>query len=406
MLGELNEEFEAAVGGCLITIAEAVQAGKPLLGCFFPPPSELWAALDLPFWAGGVLQIKALESEDAPQILDYCGQLGITPLMCSLVRSGIYLLHTGSFPTPTMLMGATEPCDANVELWQMANEYQPWANIPKLTIDIPYEMDKMGNDDPAVSYLAEQIKASVSFVEEHSGLKMDLDRLKEVCEESNRACQLRLEFQELRRTVPTPVSCVWDNMIMIMSGYIGCGKPDTTRWIQKLVDATEKRVREGKGIEGVTEKVRLLWYDFAPTWGPKLFPRLAKDFGAVVIVELGGWCPPLEAIDTSTEKTVYKSLAKIYATAPPMVRQGMTSLDQYCNDLVRIVNDFKIDAVILPSHLGHRNTNSLVKICTDVCREIGVPSLFLACDIWDERPMPPDEVYEKIGRFLYAMNLA
>ena len=403
---QLNKDFETVTLEWMGTIGNAIEGGKPLLGCFTQPPPEMWSALGLPFWICATIQIEALMSEEAPKIIDFCGQLGITPLMCSFVKAGIFLLHSGGFPPPTMLIGASEPCDANVEFWQMASEYPPWAGIPKFVIDIPYDMDKMDKDDPSVSYLAEQLKAGVSFAEENSGLKMDIDRLKEVCEESNRAYRLRLEFQELRRAVPNPVSFDWDTKLHLMTRVMAPGKPETTEWVQKLVDATENRVKEKKGIDGVTEKIRLLWYDLAPVWGHKLFPRLEKDFGAVVLVELTGWVPTLEPIDTSTEEAVYKSLASRYATLAPMERQAMISLDQYCDDLVCLVNDFKIDAVILPGHVGHRNTNAVVKICSDVCREIGVPSLFLGCDVWDERQMTADEVYEKIDRFLYATNLA
>jgi benzoyl-CoA reductase/2-hydroxyglutaryl-CoA dehydratase subunit BcrC/BadD/HgdB len=403
---QLNKDFEAVIAKDILTVTEAVQNGKPLLGFFTQGTPEIFAALDLPRWFAATMQLMALRSEEAPKIIDFSAQLGLTTFMCSYVKAGVFLLQTGSFPTPTMLIGATEPCDGNVALWQMASEYRPWANIPKFLIDIPYGMDKLDIDDARVRYLAEQIKASTSFMEEHCGRKMDIDHLKQVCDESNRARQLWWEFQELRRAVPTPVSFLWGQPVYALNQVLACGKPETTEWMQRLVDATEKRVKERKGIGGVTDKIRLLWYDLTPSWGHKLFPQLEKDFGAVVSMEMLGWMPPLTPIDTSTEEAIYESLAKRYSIGPPMLRQGMASLDTYCNDLVHIVNDFKIDAVILPGHVGHKNTNAVVKICSDVCRETGVPSLFLGCDVYDERYMTANEVYEKIGRFLSATNFA
>jgi benzoyl-CoA reductase/2-hydroxyglutaryl-CoA dehydratase subunit BcrC/BadD/HgdB len=403
---QLNKDFGAVIESDGLTIADAVQNGKPLLGFFTQGTPEIFSALDIPRWFAAAIQTMALRGEGAPKVIDFPTQLGLTTFMCSFVKAGVFLLQTGNFPAPTMLIGATEPCDGNLALWQMASEYQPWATIPKFLIDIPYGMDKLDNDDARVKYLAEQIKASTSFMEEHCGWKMDIDHLKEICEESNRACQLCWEFQELRRAVPTPVSSAWGQTAYVLNRVLACGKPESTEFMQRLVDATEKRVKEKKGINGVTEKIRLLWYDLAPTWGHKLFPRLEKDFGAVVLMELLGWHPQMATIDTSTEETIYESLAKRYSVGSPMLRQGMVSLDTYCNDLVRIVNDFKIDAVILPGHVGHKNTNAVVKICSDVCREIGVPSLFLGCDAYDERYMTADEVYEKISRFFYATNLA
>jgi hypothetical protein len=84
----------------------------------------------------------------------------------------------------------------------------------------------------------------------------------------------------------------------------------------------------------------------------------------------------------------------------------MATMDVYSGDVVRIVKDFKIDAVILPTHTGHKDVNTIVKFMRDLCRDIRVPFLSIGCDMFDDRYMPVDEVMDKIVRFLQASDLA
>ena len=157
---------------------------------------------------------------------------------------------------------------------------------------------------------------------------------------------------------------------------------------------------------GVTERIRLLWFDVLPIWAYKLFPRLEQEFGAVSVMDMQAFNPPYTIIDTSSEMSMLRSFARRHLNDNPMIRQVMATMDMYCGDIVRIVKDFKIDVVILPLHTGHKDINAAAKIVSDLCRDIGVPFLSLGCDLFDEQYMTVDEVMEKISRFFHAMGLA
>ena len=164
-------------------------------------------------------------------------------------------------------------------------------------------------------------------------------------------------------------------------------------------------MKEKKGIEGVNEKIRFLWYDVQPSWGAKLFPRLQKELGAVCLMNyysFANWTP----IDTSSMESMLTSVARKYLMGTPMTRQAMHSADVYCEDIIRICKDFKCDAMIMPCHVGHRDTNAYHKLAKDACRENGIPFLFLGCDVWDERYMTPAVVFDRIATFFSAIGLA
>jgi hypothetical protein len=59
----------------------------------------------------------------------------------------------------------------------------------------------------------------------------------------------------------------------------------------------------------------------------------------------------------------------------------------------------------MPAHVGHRDTISRLKAVRELCREKGIPCLFLGIDIWDKRYMTPDTAFERIETFLQTTGL-
>ena len=395
---DLQAEVDAFAMRKKEKIDEAIKNGEPLLGGLNQIIPEVCTALDLANWFTADFHMQAVQSEEAPDVIDASTTLVSSTFMCSFIKTGIYQLETGVYPKPTMFVGGTSPCDANVMLGQMMFNHKPWADVPKFAIDVPYRQDDYSNE-----YFAKQAREMAAFIEKHSGRKLDMDNLKVVCEESNEAYRILLEFQELKRAVPSPVSWPWGNNCYAVARLLAPGQSEATQWLRKVLDVTEQRVRENRGIDGVKEKIRLLWFDLLPVWAPKLFPYLEQEFGAVVSIDI--FSPPWRLIDTSSEESMFRSFVSKYVGENPMTRPVMGNIDMYCEDIVRSVNDYHVDAVILPIHAGQKNVNAAVKIAKDLCRDLGVPFLSLGADMFDERYLPVDEVIEKMERFFRTMDL-
>ena len=77
-------------------------------------------------------------------------------------------------------------------------------------------------------------------------------------------------------------------------------------------------------------------------------------------------------IDTSTEDSIFKDLAKRVLNHPSMIRQAKGTVDSLINDFNRIIKDYGIDVVIWPGHMGHKDKAVSVGLARDVCRELGV----------------------------------
>ena len=65
----------------------------------------------------------------------------------------------------------------------------------------------------------------------------------------------------------------------------------------------------------------------------------------------------------------------------------------------------RIDAVVWPAHVGHKESLGLQGIIRNTCRDLGVPFLELRLDIFGRRGSTPDEVKDHFSEFFDAMGL-
>jgi hypothetical protein len=89
-----------------------------------------------------------------------------------------------------------------------------------------------------------------------------------------------------------------------------------------------------------------------------------------------------------------------------MTRQIFSLSSVYAGDAAHIAKNFRCDAMIMPSHVGHKDGAASHKIVKDMFRDLGLPFLVVGCDVFDERYMTPDVVFDKIAAFFEASGLA
>jgi len=338
---------------------------------------------------------------NAADLIDKGVELGVESRMCNAIKTAIYYLESGMIRKPDMIITTNSCCDAMDTLGNLMMNYKPWADVPKLNLDAPHSFD-----DAAYVYFGKQLRQAVTFIENVIGRKMNRKRLSEVCIETNKQDALLMEFKELKKAVPCPADPDFAREGTELAKWTMVrGTPEVTKWLEGLVSATEERVRQGLGIEGINEKIRFLWQDLAGSWATgTVLKRLQMELGAIAImdyVSFSNWTP----VDLSSEEAMFSSFAKRFLLEDAMNRQALHTTDLFCDDILSIVKDFKCDAVILPAHIGHRDTNSRLKAVRDVCRENGIPCMVVGMDIWDKRYMTPDTVFDRIKTFFETTGL-
>ena len=379
-------------------IIMCAEESKPFIANTYANAPELFVALNLPWYT--ISQIPFLPTSE-PYILDEIDEAngsGLGSDMCTLIRLGINNVESGRIPVPTAFIGLLSPCDGADMLHQAIAHNKDWRNIPVFCTDPPYF-----ESDRGVDFHASELRRMVAFLEEHIGVMFDVDRLREVIKESNKQYELWAEYNELRRAVPCPHSAAKGAQAWNVAQNFMVGDPKGTEWFQKLLNITEKRVSEGKGnVEN--ERIRLFWFDIRAVWFPELTEWLKEEWGAGIVMDMTGY-HPYTLIGTSSEESIFRGLAKRNLCDVPMVRQVRGTADNLTNDIVRVVRDYKIDCVVWPAHMGHKDGGASIGIIRDVCRDIGVPLLDLGLDLFDKRYTTIDELKDKFAQFFRAMNL-
>jgi benzoyl-CoA reductase subunit B len=379
-------------------IIAAAEKGEPFIATSYGNAPELLVALDLPWYPLLLVTYLPTRQPFILEEIDEAVRFGLGTDTCTLIRLGISNVQAGRVPLPTAFIGLLSPCDGASALHEAVAHDKYWRNIPTFCTDPPYR-----DNDLSIDFHAEELRRMVSFLEEHTGQKLNLDRLREVVEESNKQYELWAEYNKMRRAVPCPPAASKGAQAWNVAQNFMVGDPRGTEWFRKLVRITEQQVREGKGY-APNERIRLLWFDVPPLWSSELTKWLKEEWGACIVMDMMGYASQT-LIDTSTEESIFRGLAKRNLCELPMVRQVHGTADTLANDIVQLSKDYKIDCVIWPAHMGHKDGSASIGIMRQVCREIGVPFLALGLDLFDKRYTSIDHLKDKFSEFFEAMGL-
>jgi hypothetical protein len=121
-------------------------------------------------------------------------------------------------------------------------------------------------------------------------------------------------------------------------------------------------------------------------------------------MDMVSYCP-YDLVDTSSEDSIFRGLAKRAFQDGPMVHQGRGLADNVVNDITHIVKDYSIDCVIFPGHMGHKDMAASASLMREVCGDLNVPFLYIGLDVADPRYTTVDEIKNRISEFFTVMAL-
>jgi benzoyl-CoA reductase/2-hydroxyglutaryl-CoA dehydratase subunit BcrC/BadD/HgdB len=393
LLGKLMSEARGR-------IVDAYEAGEPFVANNYCTAPEVAVAMDLPWLMLYDAPFMGASEATLHDEIDATAAMGLGSDLCTAIRSSIYYVENDLVPIPTAVVGFIFPCDGMAMLHQVIRHSKGWRHVPMFSPDPPYFPDHR-----SVDYFANELRKMAAFLEQTTGRKLDLYRLKAVIEEGEKQYALWLEYNELRRARPCPHGFDQGGAkCFTVAQFLQVGQPEGTRWFAELVALAEERVKKGVGAVAI-EKIRLFWFDIMPTgWTYDFMPWLEQEWGAVIVMDMFG-NHPYTPIDTSSEEEMWRGLAKRGVFDTPMVRQATGPAEGFVNDLVRIVKDYQIDVVVWPGHMGHKESLATFGIMRETCRELRVPFLDLRVDIFDKRYTTPDQIKDKFSQFFTGLGL-
>ena len=377
---------------CIVDAQEkmtaAIEEGRRLVWVHLLQTPEIFRAMNIEtFMADSYGPVMAgARKEGTAEFIDVAENAGVPTDTCSLIKGEVGGILAGQMPAPSLYVTQSHPCDAMTGGIQVVENL---IGVPTFFFDAP-----VWNDDRATEYYAEQVKEMVTFLEEHTGKRLDHDRLREVVEESNRAMELRLAVNELKRAVPCPLSSLF-SMLAYQVYAVSAGSPEATDFFRLLLAHTEEQVKAGRSATPV-ERIRAVWGGPPLVYGG-IGGWMEQQCGAVIVVTLMGY-EGYHHIDTSTYDSMMRGIARKQLDQV-MVREFHGPFEYYLDDFLRAYEEYKADCLILPGAIRCKSLQATIGILRDVCRERGIPMLAPEFDLFDERVTSEEAIKAQIEQF-------
>ncbi len=347
-----------------------------------PVTLEIGSALTSMLWKRG-----------STDFMDYCTEIGFSETGCSSQRGamGAYLAGLGAqIDLVALNMGGI--CDTNANAYNFAAQH---LDIPYYGLDYPSNL----TSEDVQEYHHKDYRALIKFLEENSGCKFDIDRLREVLEEKKKQDDLMNELEEMQYLVPNPVPGIYH--IMIYAGrYIYSGRKKYTKMLREMVEIVRRNAENKRsGLKNGTEKNRtFLIYIDNYSLGISMIEWFEKNgishLGNILSRTFTETAPYTTGvpgttyrIDTTNLDTMIDSMADINARMPMTrtIRGAYDAPNMWLEDSISLAKMYSADSCIYNGTPGCRNTWSNIKLMARDLEAIGFPTHIVYADSFDSR---------------------
>lgn len=372
-------------------LIQASDENKPIAACTDFFPSEILYALDIvPMQTEVSTWMMVLFTGEIEDILAAASDKGLVSEICTAHRGLVGALATGAIPRPNMMLWSNLVCDNTAKSGELICEI---TGCHGFFLDHPFK-----KSTAELEYLVSELKDMVSFLEYHSGKKMDWDRLSETVARMDHQIQLFREISELRKAVPTPFSPL-GFLQLLTTDYLFPGQPEAIEYLETLRDELRETVAAGKGAVS-RERFRLMSFFLPPMYMMGFLDRLSEEYGAVSVTEPfftfwgEGRLDPAKPLESVAQKSYMIPEMRMFG---PMDERAI-------NGIIDCAQQYRINGAVYYANVGCRHTCATIKLFKDVLEKIDVPVLTVDCDVVDPTVTSEDEVREKLEQFFELLE--
>ena len=368
----------------------AKEKGEPLAWVNFGVISELFWAMDIVPVVIDVVTGLTAPTAGAIKYIDIAEE-HIPDYVCANNKVLMGAALAGDIPIPDVMVHPSHPCDSNLATYPVMAEY---FGFPYFCIDMPYFRNERSGP-----YVAGELRRLVSFLEEKTQRKLDVDKLKQVMEYSNQAHEYILKISDLRQAVPCPYSS-----IETISEYAAvlslAGTPQLVDYLKRRYELTKDRVARKEGhLTKDQEKIRLVWIYGAPAFDLSIFLWLEKQYGAVSVANMNNNFVMKPVEDISDTDKILRGLAE-KVTYLPMTRECGGPWENYVDATIDLCRRYKADAAVFAGHVACKSNWAVMKLVKDkIYDELGIPTLMLEVDLFDPRITSSEAIRAKFDDF-------
>lgn len=382
---------------------KASKEGSPKIAwCTSVGPAELLLSLGFlvhyPENHGAMLGATRTANDYIP----VANAIGYSPDICSYLTSDV-----GAFikketplsrayegiegvPKPDVLVYNTNQC-RDVQDW--FSWYSRELNVPALGISTYRNIGKIENYN--LESIVQQMKDMIPSLEEISGQKFDIDKLRHFLSLSYDCTQLWKKILETNTAKPAPMS-FFDGTIHMGPAVVLRGSPQAVEYYKVLLKELEERIANKEGaVEG--EKFRLYW-EGMPIWG-KLRDLAEFFIGFKTAVIASTYCNSwiFESFDPEDP---FMSMARAYTEI--FIVRDENFKEKYIEKMVR---EYKLDGLLFhDAKTCPANSNNRYGMPERLEKKLNIPALTINGDLNDMRCYSEEQAKTNIEAFIEQLE--
>jgi len=374
--------------------------------------AELLRTFDFPIVFPEINSLQTAVRRVAHEYLNQAEDHGYSPDICGYVKADVATqmrggdLPMGRIPKPAIAV-YTNACNTYIK-W--AEIWERMYKVPTVTIDIPgtraagtqtwpghpdFENDR--------AYVLAQLKELIPTLERVSGVRFDIDRLREAMGHANTMNTMWRRVLDLNAARPSVFNALSDGTIYLGVANGFRGAPEGAQYFTELVEEMEYKSAHGIGTL-TDERYRLLFIG-VPCY--PIFRRFTEMF-----TELGGTFVGSTYLQFASGGA---NLGFTYDLDHPLeslaeglligVRDAMDNMFFQTDILIRMIDDMAADGLVYHPIKSCRTVSTgLADNRRALLAARDVPSLFIESDMMDRRVVSEAQLKNRIDAFFEGLG--
>ena len=310
--------------------------------------------------------------------------------MCGLDKTELGAWLCGAYGIkPDIFVYNSVPCDSSRVAYPMM---ETMVDCPVFKFDTPFRRDERGAE-----YLAHQIEDFIAFMEEHTGKKLDWDKLKYYMENANRNFTLQKECADLRKHKPCPLP----GRLLVLNGTtnaVAC-YPEMGDLYEAEIETGKMMIELGMGacMDGEKHRVAMLQNMI---WGNAgIMDWMQNEYGAIAVMDAFGFQGDIMYEHMDDRWDCLKVMGRKMQNNP-MIHGASGPSEHHLKLVDEIFSEYDPDVSMFLGHVGCKHTWASAKMITDMVQEkYGLPTLYVDLDCIDGRYKSGDEVKAQITEY-------
>jgi len=394
---DLTRNAEAGRGGAYVFV----------MGSF----GELLRCFDLPLVFPEINSLQTAVRRVAHEYLNEAEDFGYSTDICGYVKADVATqMRNGALP-----MGKV-PKPAIAVHTNACNTYIKWAEIwermydcPIVTIDVPGSRAaglRPGPGDPDFEndrrYVAAQIRELIPVLERVSGVKFDIDRLRESLTHANAMSRDWKRVLELNASRPAPFNALSDGTIYLGVANAYRGSAEGEAYFRDLVEEMTYKAEAGIGTL-TDERYRLIFVGVPCYPIFRRFTELFSELGGNFVHSTYLWFASGGA-NLGFECDVSDPIEGLAHEVLIGCRDAMDSMFFHTEPLLDVHRDYQVDGVVYHPIKSCRTVSTgLADSRRALMSAADVPSLFIESDMMDRRVVSEAQLKNRIDAFFEGL---